>query len=86
LARADVRVERVAESLVLIDSASGQAHHLNETAALIWDGCNGSTSVDDLVERVLTAFDADSESARRDVLAAIQQFQDLGLLAPIARD
>ena len=81
-----MRVERLAGSVVLIDSASGHAHHLNETAAVVWYGCDGSTSVDVLAARLTSTFDTDDETARLDVLTLIDQFKALGLLAPSPAD
>lgn len=73
-------MERVDGTLVLINSTSGLTHHLNETAAAVWEACDGSTSVDDLVERMVSRFDVDAATARHDVAAVLRRFQEVGLI------
>ena len=75
-----MRTDRLGDTVVLIDTSSGLAHHLNETAAVVWDACDGSASIDELVQRMMAKFDIDAATARRDVAMILQHFLDAGLV------
>lgn len=81
-AKAGVRTDRLGDSVVLIDTSSGLAHHLNEIAAVVWDACDGSASIDELVDRMMAKFDIDAATAGRDVAMILRHFQDAGLIEP----
>jgi hypothetical protein len=55
-------------------------HQLNPTASLIWEYCDGQSSVDEIAGKLALAFDIDSATAIRDTAEVIIQFQDLNLL------
>ena len=82
-AEAGVRTDRLGDVVVLIDTSSGLAHHLNETAAVVWDACDGSVSIDELVDRMMAKFDIDAATARRDVTMILQHFLDARLVETV---
>jgi hypothetical protein len=58
-----IRAERVlaqssAETLILLNPESGQYYTLDEVGARIWDMCDGSRQVSDLVSAIHAEFDA----------------------------
>jgi hypothetical protein len=44
--------EEVNDELVVYDRETQRAHRLNRTARLVWRGCDGQTTVDDLATRL----------------------------------
>jgi hypothetical protein len=50
--RKDLTVRELAEETVIYDHKCNKAHCLNRTTAFIWRQCDGSVSVEYLVERV----------------------------------
>ena len=75
------------EDTLLSDPGDGKVHFLNATAALVWQCCDGRTTLDDCVRRLRAAFaiplEADVAADVRDVLADLTQ---RGLLAGDAPD
>jgi hypothetical protein len=53
---------------------------------VIWQGCDGSRCVEDLVELVMARYGIDRERAYADVAACLDRFRSLGLLADDAAD
>ena len=44
-----VYVEKLPEEIVLYDKTNDKVHCLNKTAAAVWESCDGTRTVDDLV-------------------------------------
>ncbi len=81
-ARLQFSVERLGNESVVLNADNGVAHHLNETASLVWHACDGSHTIDDVAEELVTRFDIDLETARRDVATVVTQLRELGLIDP----
>jgi hypothetical protein len=78
--RDGVRVEPVEDGLVA-QSADGEAVHLlNVTAALIWELCDGTRTVDDIVFEVARRTREDPQRIRQDVTEALSMLGERGLL------
>ena len=59
---------------------------LNETASDVWRLCDGEHTADELVDLLSRSYQVAAEIIRADVVAALAQFVELGLLpAPAAR-
>jgi Coenzyme PQQ synthesis protein D (PqqD) len=80
LPRPDLIVRLVEGEVVILDRSAGRVHHLNATASCIWSACDGTQSVSEIVACVVDKFDGASETVIRDVMIALAQFQELGLL------
>jgi hypothetical protein len=68
-----IRAERVlaqpsAETLILLNPESGQYYTLDEVGARIWDLCDGSRQVTDLVSLIHAEFDAPVAAIQADVV------------------
>jgi hypothetical protein len=63
--RERVLLERVDDETVLLDLESGLYFSLNDVGARIWELCDGSRTVDDIVTVICDEYDAP-----RDVIAA----------------
>lgn len=71
---------------VLFHEVHGQAHLFNPTATMIWTRLTGDVEVRSLVAEFVEATAAPWEVIEQDVLMAVQQFAELGLLAGIEAD
>ena len=74
------RVEPRGEENVLL-AAQGQATSLNTTALALWELCDGSTSVDEMVSAIDRFFDADAGVIRQDVTATLEELVARGFLS-----
>jgi PqqD family protein of HPr-rel-A system len=65
---------------VIYDSVSGELHHLNRTATLVFAMCDGSSSVKELSAEIASAFGAPAGEVERQVRALIQDLRKADLL------
>ena len=65
---------------VLYDDSSGRLHHLNTTASLVWECCDGTVSLDTIAENLAAVFGIDTDVVRSDVLDVVRAFVGQGLL------
>jgi hypothetical protein len=78
--REGVTVVRVDGETLLVDDVNGTQHLLNPTAHALWELCDGSTSVEEMIGAILQLFAVDRGVVRDDVAHALSQLTDLGLL------
>jgi pyrroloquinoline quinone biosynthesis protein D len=64
----DVSLQRVGDEAILHDRRNGRAHVINESAARIWDLCDGQHTLD----QIATAFAASYQLAAPDVSEDVQ--------------
>lgn len=66
--RADnVAARRVGDELMIMSARDSALFSLNETAALLWSAADGTTSLDQIVQReICPRFDIDHATALRD--------------------
>lgn len=65
---------------VLVDPEAGTSHVLNPTARAIWELCDGTTTLDELVGAICEVFSVPHRDALRDVAAVLGRFEDAGLV------
>jgi PqqD family protein of HPr-rel-A system len=65
---------------VAVDPDSGQAHALTPVATAIFERCDGTMTVDEIVQEIVDIFDCDGHQARGDVVAFIDELRERGLL------
>jgi PqqD family protein of HPr-rel-A system len=68
-------------SSVAVDPDSGQAHALTPVATAIFERCDGTMSVDEIVRDVVDIFECDDAQAQNDVVAFVDELRERGLLA-----
>ena len=64
----------------LIDPDAGTTHVLNPTARAIWELCDGTTTLDELVNASCEVFSVPHGQALRDVAAVLGQLEQAGLV------
>ena len=52
----EVTLQRVGNEAILHDRRNGRAHVVNESAARLWELCDGHTSLDDIVSAFSAAY------------------------------
>ena len=54
--------------------------NLNATGAFLWENLENETSEKELTQKLLSEYDVDEETARKDVLAFLENLRGAGLL------
>jgi len=75
----NLEVHEVPDGYIVYQSERDRVHYLNKTAAIIFEFCDGSHAVDDIVVRVATAFELGS-SAHEEIRAGLDQLVKEGLV------
>jgi hypothetical protein len=79
--RADDIIWRKVENEIAILRSDGRAVHiLNETAAHIWEMCNGDYKPDEIVASLCLHFDVSLAEARADVYDTLGRLEELNVL------
>jgi len=78
--RFDLLCRIVEGETVILNRAGGVLHRLNPTASLIWECCDGTSAVDDIVARITSTYDVDFMTCRNDVIETIIRLDSLNLL------
>jgi len=78
--RSDLRARDVDGELMMLDRQRQLVHQLNETAAYIWERCDGHHTVTAIADELAQAFDVTRETAHTDVAAAVREFAAAGLM------
>jgi hypothetical protein len=76
--RSGIFVERLPKEVILYDKTSDRVHCLSETAAAIWENCDGTRSEDDLARLVEARLGTPAD--RKLVLQALEELEKAGLL------
>ena len=77
---ADATLQRVGAEAILHDRRNGRAHVINESAAQIWELCDGQRTLDQIVSSFAGAYDLPAEDVRADVQDIIAKFHELRVL------
>lgn len=78
--RERVLMQQVEGDSVLLDIDSGEYFTLNPVGSLVWERCDGATSVSTIVSVVCDEFDADPGTVLTDVLALVDALAGAGLV------
>ena len=76
--KSDIFVENLPQEVVLYDKSNNKVHCLKETAAAIWESCDGTRTVDDLAHIVEAKFGPPSD--RHLVLQALAELEKADLM------
>jgi PqqD family protein of HPr-rel-A system len=89
-ARSDLTVIELDGEAVIYDETSGDLHHLNRTATVVFSLCDGDTTARGLATDIADAFDQPVDDVERQVRSLLRQFrrqrllEDAGTAAGIA--
>ena len=80
MSRDDVQYCELDDGGAIYDTVRERVHTLNLTASYIWNLCDGSRSVLEIVSEVRRLTNVPTDTASRDVREAILYFQNEGML------
>jgi hypothetical protein len=64
----DLDVNEVPDGYIIYQTAADRVHYLNNTAAVVFELCDGSRGAEDIVSRVSKMFEGASESEIEDCI------------------
>jgi hypothetical protein len=78
--RADVLELDMGDGLILYNHDGDLVHHLNPSAGLVWQLCDGSVSVRGLGEDIAEAYELDAAEVTAEISSVVAEFEALGLV------
>ncbi len=81
LRREDAAAVQLDDNVALYDDVGQLLIMLNSSAAAIWECCDGTTTVDDMVRELTAAHPDDADVIGEDVRLTVRKFVELGLVA-----
>ena len=76
----DVSLQRVGQEAILNDRRNGRAHVINESAAQIWELCDGQHTLDQIVSAFAAVYGLPAADVQADVQYILAKFHELGVL------
>jgi PqqD family protein of HPr-rel-A system len=76
----DVTLQRVGQEAILYDRRHGRAHVINDSAARIWDLCDGSATLDEIAGAFAASYGMPAASVHDDVVRILTTFRELRVL------
>jgi PqqD family protein of HPr-rel-A system len=76
--RDDLTVVELDGEAVVYDEAGNRLHHLNPTATIIFNLCDGQSTVRELAEDISTAFEVDSREVEQQIRTMLREFRQQG--------
>ena len=73
----DVSLQRVGKEAILHDRRNGRAHVINESAAQIWELCDGRNTLDQIVSAFAATYQLPAPDVREDVQYILTRFHEL---------
>jgi hypothetical protein len=77
---ADVTLQRVGREAILYDRRHGLAHVINDSAARIWDLCDGRSSQDEIAAAFAASYAMPASAVHDDVAQILATFRELHVL------
>lgn len=76
----ETTVEAIDDETLVLNQTTHQVHHLNASAAFIFQRCDGSTSIEEIVGALVAQFEVPVDAARQDVMVTLTQLEELALI------
>jgi len=76
----DVALQRVGQEAILHDRRNGRAHVVNESAAQIWELCNGQNTLEQIVSAFAAEYGLPAADVQADVQDILAKFHELRVL------
>ena len=78
--REDLTIEELDGEAVVYDEESTELHHLNRTATIVFDLCDGSATMAEMAEDISAVFGVPVNQVEPEVRALIRRFRKIDLL------
>ena len=76
----DFKLEKMDDDLLLFHPSQNKIFYCNETAALIWQLCNGERTLEDINTLITTAYPESAETIASEIQNTLQQFFEQGAI------
>ncbi|MGE0704208.1 MAG: PqqD family protein [Vicinamibacterales bacterium] len=73
-------LEHLDENVLIYHPRLTKTIHLNQSAAIVWDLCDGTRSVQEIADALVQVFPDAAADIREDVDATLQRFADEGAI------
>ena len=73
--------EVLEQEIILYFPGGGKFLYLNQTAALVWERCNGSQSANEIIQELQALFPEAAEEIQNDVESTLQSFLQHGCIS-----
>jgi len=77
---ADASLQRVGQEAIIYDRRNGQAHVINNSAARLWELCDGHATVEQIAEAFAASYGLPVSEVHADVVAILTTFRELRIL------
>ena len=77
---ANVAARKIGDELMIMSGRDSSLFSLNETAAVLWQAADGSTTLDDIARRLCEQFDVDHATALSDARETADALAGHGIL------
>jgi PqqD family protein of HPr-rel-A system len=71
---------------VVYDDATGNLHHLNPTATVVFSLCDGTATARELATEIAEAFEQPADEVERQIRRLLRELRSQGLLVPATRE
>lgn len=76
----EVTLQRVGAEAILYDRHNGRTHVINESAARVWELCDGQATLDQIADAFAAAYAMPVSTVHGDVVYIVTKFRELGVL------
>ncbi len=76
-----VLTQQAADTMILLSLDNGQYYELNDVGRCVWELCDGTHRIDEMISMVCDTYEAPAEAIRADVMELLQELVEEKLLA-----
>ncbi len=76
----DFKLEMMDEELLLFHPAQNKILYCNQTAALIWQLCNGERTPEEISELIAAAYPEAADVIANEIQSTLRQFHEQGVI------
>jgi len=76
----DLEFTEIDGEIVIYDETDDSMHHLNPTASLIWQSCDGTATIRELAAELRKVAGLPLDQVERDITTAVRQLGEAGLM------
>ena len=74
--KSQVLAKKASEDMVLLDIDSGEYYALNSVGSRVWELCDGTRSVSEVISAIAIEFEAPLETVRTDVIDLLSELAE----------
>lgn len=78
--RSDLTVVELEGEAVIYDDETRQVHYLNQTATIVFNLCDGSSTIKELAGDIADAFSLQQDEVERQVRTVLRNFREAGFM------